>query len=151
MNRRFWIMGAAALFLSGCGAAVGVGSGVDNLASTNVKTGSTDAVRKAVLDVFGAEGFQVRSQTPQSITFTKRGGRSADIAWKTIGNSNPVMIRPTVTWRPNGTSEVWVGCQVQVAQASSVFGETVREPLAAGKSAYNGLLRKVKKQAEAGR
>lgn len=139
-----------ALVLSACGAAVGVGSGaVDNTASTQVKTQSPAAVRKAVLEVFGAQGFNVRSESANSITFSKIGGRSADIAWSTVGNSNPVKIRPTVTWRPSGR-EMWVGCRVEVAQQSTVYGETVRQPLAMGKAAYNSMLRDVKRKVERG-
>jgi hypothetical protein len=104
-----------------------------------------------VLRVFQTQGFAVASQGSQSITFAKNGGRSAEIAWSTINNPNPVMIRPTVSWRPAGTSEYWVGCQVEVTQESTVSGETVRQPLLMGKSAYNGMLRDVKQGVESGR
>ena len=152
MKRRLWISGGLALLVSGCGAAVGVGGGgADNLASTKVKTSSTDAVRSAVMSVFKAEGFAVLSQSSRSITFSKAGGRSADIMWTTINNPNPVMIRPTVSWRPEGAGEVWVGCEVEIAQQDTSFGETVRQPMLVGKSAYNDLLRKVKQRVEGGR
>jgi hypothetical protein len=85
------------------------------------------------------------------ITFQKRGGRSAEIAWTTIDNPNPVMIRPTVRWRSTGSSEYTVTCQVEVAQQSTVDGEIVREPMMMGKSAYNGMLREVKQRVEGGR
>lgn len=143
------MLGCVALLVSGCGAAVGVGdSGVDDLASVRIKTSSTGSVRSAVMGVFKGEGFSVLSQSERSVTFTKAGGRSADIMWTTINNPNPVMIRPTVSWRPEGAGVVWVGCQVEVAQQDTSFGETVRQPMLVGKSAYNDLLRKVKQQVE---
>ncbi|MBC8126865.1 MAG: hypothetical protein H8M99_06945 [Gloeobacteraceae cyanobacterium ES-bin-144] len=149
MKRRLWISGVLALLLSACGSSVGVGdNGVDNLASTRVKASSQELLSSAVMGVFQGEGFAVLSRTSQSITFTKQGGRSADVMWKTLGNSNPVMIRPTVSWRPSGAGEYWLGCQVEVAQESTVFGETVRQPMMVGKSAYNDLLRQVKRRVE---
>lgn len=149
MNRRLWISGVVALLVSGCGSAVGVGgNGMDDLASTKIKTSSTDAVRSAVFDVFKGEGFTVLSQSARAITFSKAGGRSADVMWTTINNPNPVMIRPTVSWRPEGAGVVWVSCQVEVAQQDTAFGETVRQPMLVGKSAYHDLLRKVKQRVE---
>jgi hypothetical protein len=153
MNRNGYLLGLICLVLSACGAAVGVGGGggADNLASTRVKTDSSSAVREAVLDVFRNEGFNVLSQASQSVTFSKRGGRSAEIAWTTTGNPNPVMIRPTVRWGSGGTGSMHVTCQVEVAQISTAYGETVRQPLLVGKSAYNGMLRDVKRRVEKGR
>lgn len=152
MNRRSCLAGLGCLVLSGCGAAVGVGGGgVDSLASTKVRTTSSESVRRAVLAVFQAQEFSVISQSPGMITFQKRGGRSAEIAWTTIDNPNPVMIRPTVRWRSTGSSEFTVTCQVEVAQQSTVDGEIVRQPMMMGKSAYNGMLRDVKQRVEGGR
>lgn len=140
------------LVLSGCGAAVGVGGGgVDNLASTRIRTDSPDAIRRAALEVFKAQEFAVHSQGPDTITFSKRGGRSAEIAWTTINNPNPVMIRPTVRWRKTGDSEFMVTCQVEVVQQSTVRGEIVRQPMMMGKSAYNRMLRDVRRRVESGR
>lgn len=132
-----------------CGGAVGVGGGaVDNLASTRVRTDSSEAVKKAVLTVFQQQGFKVHSQSPQSITFIKAGGRSADIAWSTINNPNPVMIRPTVAWRRTGDSEMFLTCRVEVVQRSTSFGETVRQPIMVGKSSYSRMLRDVRRRVE---
>jgi hypothetical protein len=140
------------LVLSGCGAAVGVGGGgVDNLASTRIRTDSPDAIRRAALDVFKAQEFAVHSQGSDTITFSKRGGRSAEIAWTTINNPNPVMIRPTVRWRKTGDSEFMVTCQVEVVQQSTVRGEIVRQPMMMGKSTYNRMLRDVRRRVESGR
>ena len=151
MNRRSWFLGLGCLLLSGCGAAVGVGSGgVDNLASTRIRTDSSDAIRRAVLVVFKADEFSVHSQGPETITFSKRGGRSAEIAWTTISNPNPVMIRPTVRWRKTGSSEFTVTCRVEIVQQSTVRGEIVREPMMMGTSAYGRMLREVRRQVEAG-
>lgn len=137
------------LVFSGCGAAVGVGSGaVDSLASTRVRTDSPEAIRQAVLAVFKAEGFAVHSQGPDMITFSIRGGRTAEMAWTTIGNPNPVMIRPTVRWRKTGDSQFTVTCRVEVVQQSTVRGETIREPMMMGKSAYNRMLREVRRRVE---
>ena len=123
----------------------------DSLASTLVKTNSPAAVQKAVLAVFQEQGFIVLSQTSRAVTFSKPGGRSADAAWSTIGNPNPVMIRPTVAWRESGGTEMFVTCQVEVAQQSTVFGETARQPTWLGSSAYNALLKDVKRRVEKGR
>jgi hypothetical protein len=152
MNRRIWLAGIGAAVLSGCGAAVGVGGGgVDSLASTRVRATSPEPVRRAVVEVFRAQDFTVLEQGADRITFQKRGGRSAEIAWTTIDNPNPVMIRPTVRWRKSGTGEFTVACEVEVAQQSTVAGETVRRPMVVGKSAYQGMLREVKQRVEAGR
>jgi hypothetical protein len=140
------------LVLSGCGAAVGAGNGgVDNLATTRIRTDSPDAIRRAVIDVFKADEFTVHSQSADSITFSKRGGRTAEIAWTTIGNPNPVMIRPTVRWRQTGPSQFTVSCRVEVVQQSTVRGEIIRQPMMMGSSAYNRMLRQVRRQVEAGR
>ena len=151
MPRHSWIPVVCCVILSSCGAAVGVGSsGVDSLASTRIRTTSSSAVNRAVLEVFKGQGFEVYSKSSQSITFSKAGGRSADIAWSTTANPNPVMIRPTVSWSSSGGVTL-VTCEVEVAQQSTVFGETVRQPLLVGKSAYNRLLGDVKGKVEAGR
>jgi len=145
------ILAAAIVSLTGCGSSVGVGNnGVNNLASTRIKTTSSSAVRQATEIVFRNEGFDVISNSGNSISFSKVGGRSADIAWKTIGNDNPVLIQPTVTWHLDGSSKTWVGCSVEVVQRSTAFGNTVRQPVLAGKAAYSGLLSKVKQRVEKG-
>jgi hypothetical protein len=152
MNRRTCLLGLCCLVLSGCGAAVGAGNGgVDNLATTRIRTDSPDAIRRAVIDVFKADEFTVLSQTSDSVTFSKRGGRTAEIAWTTIGNPNPVMIRPTVRWRQTGPSQFTVNCRVEIVQQSTVRGEIIRQPMMMGSSAYNRMLRQVRRQVEAGR
>ena len=128
---------------------MGVGNErTDSLASTRVKTNSPAAVQKAVLAVFQEQGFNLLSQTSRSATFSKPGGRSGDATWSTIGNPNPVMIRPTVAWRASGDTEMFITCQVEVAQQSTVYGETVRQPTWLGSSAYNALLKDVKRRVE---
>ncbi len=152
MNRRLWISWLGCLLLTGCGAAVGVGSGgMDKLASTRIRTDSSDAIRRAVLEVFKADEFSVHSQGLETITFSKRGGRSAELAWTTISNPNPVMIRPTVRWRKTGSSEFTVTCRVEIVQESTVRGEIVREPVMMGASAYRRMLRDVRRRVETGR
>ncbi|MFK7849546.1 MAG: hypothetical protein AB8D78_01095 [Akkermansiaceae bacterium] len=152
MNQSSVLLGLICLIFSSCGASVGIGSGgVENLASTRVKTNSSSAVERAVLDVFQDQGFSVISKGSQSVSFSKRGGRSADIAWSTMNNPNPVMIRPTVGWRASSEGEMLVTCQVEVAQQSTVYGETVRQPLMVGKAAYNGMLKDVKRRVERSR
>lgn len=151
MNRRLCFLWLCCLVLSGCGAAVGVGGGgVDNLATTRIRTDSSDSIRRAVITVFKADEFSVHSQGADSITFIKRGGRSADIAWTTVNNPNPVMIRPTVRWRKTGDSLFTVTCRVEIVQQSTVRGEIVREPMVMGTSAYNGMLRQVRRKVESG-
>lgn len=151
MKRRSWISGGLAILLAGCGPAVGVGGrGANDLASTRIRTTSSRAVESAVLEVFRAEGFTVVSRSSQSIVFTIPGGRRSEIMWSTINNPNPVMIRATVTWRPDGAAFYWVGCQVQVTQKNTAFGETVRQPRLVGMSAYNDLLRRVRRRVEQG-
>jgi hypothetical protein len=152
MNRRSWLSVLGCLVLSGCGAAVGVGGGgVDNLVSTRIRTDSSEAIRQSVLEVFKAQEFSVHSQGPETITFSKRGGRTAEIAWTTIANPNPVMIRPTVRWRKTGDSEFTVTCRVEVVQQSTVRGEITRQPMMMGKSAYSRMLRDVRRRVEGGR
>ena len=83
-----------------------------------------------------------------SATFSKVGGPSADATWSTIGNPNPVMIRPYVAWRASSATEMFVTCDVEVAQESTVFGENTRQPTWLGSSAYNSLLKDVKRRVE---
>lgn len=135
--------------LVSCGSSVGVG-GSGSLASVTVENSSVARVRAATLGVFTEEGFDKRSETPAAIEFEKDGGRSAEIAWKTVGNSNPVMIRPTVRWSDAGAGTLLLRCEVEVAQQSTVYGETLREPAWVGKGAYQNLLKEVKRRAEAG-
>jgi hypothetical protein len=61
------------------------------------------------------------------------------------------MIRPTVRWRQTGNSEFTVTCRVEIVQQSTVRGEIVREPMMMGTSAYNRMLRQVRRQVESGR
>ncbi len=149
---RFIPLVFGALLLAACGSAVGVGGpGGDALAKVTVKQATPESVRRATVSVFREEGFSLLSEGSRSMTFEKQGGRSAEIAWKTVGNSNPVMIRPTVAWSHLGADEVCLTCDVEVAQESTVYGETVREPMVVGKSAYHGMLKEVKRRVEAGR
>lgn len=149
MHRRSWLAGLGLLLLAGCGATVGGGGlGVDNLASTRIRTDSSEAIRRSALAVFEAQGFSVHSAEPESITFSKLGGRTAEIAWTTIGNPNPVMIRPTVRWRRTGNSEFTVTCRVEVVQQSTVRGDIIRQPMLMGKSAYGRMLRDVRREVE---
>lgn len=139
------------LLLAACGAAVGVGGpGHDSLAKVTVHRATPASIRSVTIAVFREQGFSVMSQAANSIRFEKEGGRSAEIAWKTVGNSNPVMIRPTVSWSPTGTDQLCLMCDVEVAQESTVYGETTRQPMLMGKSAYSGLLEEIKRRVEKG-
>jgi hypothetical protein len=151
MKRRLWILGGVALWVAGCGQSMGVSGGrSSDLASTRIRTTSSNSVRAAVLAVFKEEGFTVVSESKQSITFSIAGGRRADIMWSTINNPNPVMIQPTVRWRNIGPGEILVECSVEVTQRMTAFGETSRKPMLAGKAAYNNMLRRVRQRVEAG-
>ena len=147
--KQIWVLIVAAMLFSGCRSMMGVGNG-NSLAVVTVKKSSMEKVRAATLEVFREDGFAKASETAASMSFAKQGGRSAEIAWKTVGNSNPIIIRPTVRWSQAGGGEIRVSCNVEVTQASTVYGETVREPVLAGKGAYRSLLKEVKRRAEAG-
>jgi len=137
------------MLLSACGSAVGVGGNEGALVSTTVTRNATDArIREAAVSVFTRDGFSRAGDATGSVSFVKQGGRSAEVAWKTLGNDNPVMIRPTVRWRLLGGGEAKLMCDVEITQASTAYGETARQPLLAGKSAYSGLLRQVKSRVE---
>lgn len=146
--KQIWILIAFSLLSVGCRSMMGVGNG-SSLASVTVRNASIEDVRASTYQVFREDGFDKFSEAPGSMSFAKRGGRSSEIAWKTVGNSNPVMIRPTVRWRQVGDEEIRLSCSVEVTQASTAFGETVREPMLAGKSAYRGMLNDVRRRAEA--
>ncbi|MCH7224831.1 hypothetical protein [Haloferula sp. A504] len=149
---RYQLLGLTCLLLAGCGGAVGVGGpGSDSLAKVTVKQASPASIRPATVAVFREQGFSVRSETSSSVTFEKVGGRQAEIAWKTVGNPNPVIIRPTVSWSPMGADQVRLMCDVEIAQESTVYGETVRQPMLAGKSSYSGLLKEIKRRVESQR
>lgn len=140
-----------ALLVAGCEPSMGVSGGRSNdLASTRIRTSSASSVRSAVLSVFKEEGFTVVSESKQSITFTIQGGRRADIMWTTINSPNPVMIQPTVTWRSSGPGEMLVECRAEVTQKNTAFGSATRQPMLAGKTAYNNLLRRVRQRVEQG-
>ena len=66
----------------------------------------------------------------------------------TVIEKNPVYIRPTVDIVPM-SSGFRLGCRVFVTQQSTAFGETVRQPLAAGRAGYQRMLNDIRKRAEA--
>lgn len=149
MTRRYWLISSATVLLAACGSTVGVGRhGSDQLASTRIRTTSSAAVLHATESVFHDEGFSTISSGINSITFSKVGGRGAEIAWKDLGNDNPVLIQPTVTWRSDGENRIWVGCAVEIVQRSKAFGNSVQQPVLAGKAACSSMLGKVKRRVE---
>lgn len=146
MNRSFWFSSMACLALTSCGATVA--GEAPPLASAKVSTHSSAAIEKAVLWAFREKGFRVSSRGPQTIGFVKSGGRGAEWAWSTIDNPNPVTIHPTVSWQRTGDGEFRVVCQVDIAQQSTAFGETTRQPQILGKLTYYRLLQEVKQDVE---
>lgn len=150
------LLSAAALlvlpaFHSSCGSATGVGSPrAGEFAAVMVRSDNEPIVRQAIRAVFTDAGFQYDVSTASSLEFRKRGNRSAEIAWTTINNPNPVWIRPSVGISRTGDG-FRLTCDVYVTQASTTWGETVRQPLLAGRSGYQRLLNDVRKRVEKGR
>jgi hypothetical protein len=137
------------LMLAACGSAVGVGGFNGALASTTVRTNNPEAVRQGVLGVFRGQGFSPISNQPNSITFSKPGDRTAQAAWGTLNNPNPVLVQPTVRWHQQQAGVVGLGVEVEMVQQSTVFGDNTRKPVLMGTGAYSRLLRDVKRRVEA--
>jgi hypothetical protein len=153
--RVFSTLAAASLLVlpamhSSCGSAMGVGPArKGEYSSVLIRSSDEPAVRQAVNAVFTEAGFIPDGTTSRSMSFRKRGNRSAEVAWSTLANPNPVWIRPTVTlFRTNDGFRLT--CDAYVTQARTTFGEEVRQPLVAGRTGYQRMLNDVRKRVEKG-
>ena len=142
------IAALSSLLLAGCGTTAGVGPTTSNFAATTIKNTNRAAVDQAVLAVFVGDGFQLVSQSSNTFTFRKWGGKSTQVVygdWFTDG----VAVSPTVNVTPVGQGAYRVGCNVTMMERD-VFGELEEKwnPVLIGKSAYKGLLRQVRDRAQ---
>jgi hypothetical protein len=135
------------LFFASCGrSAVGLGGPPDSL--TSIQVNSTDLARtqQVTRQVFAGEGFQEIDSSASTISFAKQGDRAARLAWGGWGDE--VMIKPEVSIRRAG-SGIRLDCDLFIATVSEAFGETSRrKPWRAGRSAYHGVLKEIKKRVE---
>lgn len=137
------------LLLASCGHTVGLNSGnTSDYASTKIKSTNHALIRATTLQVFQEAGFTPSLSPGDTLYFSKQGTRSAQIAWGSNLNDNPVYIRPEVAMQKY-PAETRLVCNVFITQASTVYGENVRQPHLAGKSGYERLMRDIRKRVEA--
>lgn len=135
--------------LVSCGSTVGLGSETSgNYASTQIKSSNLSLIRSTTTAVFRENGFDSSGGTSSALFFRKTGSRSAQIAWGSNLNDNPVMIEPEVKISPRGAETLLV-CNVFMVQQSTVYGENVKQPHLVGKSGYERLLSDIRKRVEA--
>jgi hypothetical protein len=140
--------GLAILLLASCASTVGVGDSAGSFVSTSVENSSHRKVHAAVKSVFREEGFSLLSEEPNEFHFRKWGGRSTEIiygSWYTEG----VAIEPEVIIFDQGAGNYTVHCDVYMREHNgSELLDANWRLLSAGKSAYRGLMKKIKKRAE---
>ena len=153
MMRQTFLLGALPLlliaFLSSCGHTVGLNSGhSSDYASTRIKSTDHALIRSTTIQGFQEAGFTVSPSKGSTLFFSKQGTRSAQIAWGSNLNGNPVFIRPEVVMQKQPT-ETRLVCNVFITQQSTVYGEDVKQPHLVGKSGYERLMRDIRKRVEA--
>ena len=140
---------ALAPLLLSCGGAVGLNDGRSNdYASTKVKSIDHELIRSTTAQVFREAGFSAEPSRGNVMHFSKVGARSAQIAWGSNLNDNPVIFRPEVRMQKY-PAETRLVCNVYITQQSDVFGENVKQPHLVGKSGYERLMRDIRKRVEA--
>jgi hypothetical protein len=138
----------AAMMLAGCGTTAGVGGGAGSFVSTSISNSTPERVDEAVKAVFLGDGFQLVRQNGNFYHFRKWGGTSTEImfgSWFTEG----VAAEPELVVFNKGGGSFMLHCDVYMREHSgSELLDANHKLRLTGKSAYNSLLRKVKKRAE---
>lgn len=150
LNRLFsliYLISAGAA-LNSC-STVGLGpSGAGEYSGTTIKSSNMALIRKTTVAVFAEKGFRLDGSAEYgTIRFAKTGSRSAQIAWGSNMNSNPVMVRPEVQITALGPKTQLI-CNVYMTQQSEVFGEDVKQPHLAGKAGYSSMLSTIRSRVE---
>jgi hypothetical protein len=129
---------------------VGLGpSGAGEYSGTTINSSNLPLIRKTTVAVFAEKGFRLDGSADYgTIRFVKPGTRSAQIAWGSNMNDNPVMVRPEVQITALGPKTQLV-CNVYMTQESTVYGENVKQPHLTGKAGYSSLLSTIRKRVEA--
>ena len=129
---------------------VGLGpSGAGEYSGTTINSSNLPLIRKTTVDVFAEKGFRLDGSADYgTIRFVKPGTRSAQIAWGSNFNDNPVMVRPEVQITALGPKTQLV-CNVYMTQESTVYGENVKQPHLTGKAGYSSMLSTIRKRVEA--
>lgn len=138
-----------AAFLNSSCSTVGLGpSGAGQYAGTTINSANLPLIRQTTVAVFAEKGFQLDGSAEYgTIRFVKTGSRSAQAAWGSNFNSNPVMIRPEVQISSLGPKTQLI-CNVYLTQQSEVFGEDVKKPHLAGKAGYSSILNTIRSRVE---
>ncbi|MEP4077485.1 hypothetical protein [Haloferula sp.] len=138
----------AGLALNSC-STVGLGpSGAGEYAGTTINSSNMPLIRQTTVAVFAEKGFRLDGSADYGvIRFVKTGSRSAQAAWGSNMNSNPVMVRPEVQINPLGPKTQLI-CDVYMTQQSEVFGENVKQPHLGGKAGYSSILSTIRKRVE---
>ena len=141
---------APLILVTSCASSVGLGrSGSTSFASSEIHNSSRSRVDAAVKSVFREEGFNLVSQRGNTFHFQKWGGRSSEIiygSWFTEG----VAVEPEVEIVTLGDNNYAVLCDVYMREHNGASLLDANWQLrGSGKIAYNNLMGKVKKRAEA--
>ena len=152
LTHRFLSLAAitfAGLALSSC-STVGLGpSGAGEYSGTTIDSSNLPLIRKTTVAVFAEKGFQLDGSADYGIIrFVKQGSGSAQAAWGSNLNRNPVMVRPEVRITPLGPKTQLI-CNVYMTQESEVFGEDSKKPHLLGKAGYSSLMSTIRKRVEA--
>ncbi|MFC4992012.1 hypothetical protein [Rubritalea tangerina] len=150
----FRILSIAALALgaltlgTSCSSTVGIGNSSNAFVSTEINNSSRSKVNSAIKSVFQEEGFALISQGANDYRFQKWGGTSTEViygSWFTDG----VAIEPEVEIVTLGNNNYVVLCDVYMREHSGSSLDANWRLMGSGKIAYNGLMKKIKKRAEA--
>ncbi|MFC7339040.1 hypothetical protein ACFQY0_17735 [Haloferula chungangensis] len=135
--------------LSSC-STVGLGpSGAGEYSGTTINSSNLALIRQTTVAVFAEKGFRLDGSADYgTIRFVKEGTRSAQIAWGSNMNDNPVMVRPEVQINSLGPKTQLI-CNVYMTQESTVYGENVKQPHLTGKAGYSSILSTIRKRVEA--
>jgi hypothetical protein len=138
----------AGLVLSSC-STVGLGSsGAGEYAGTSIKSSNLPLIRQTTVAVFAEKGFHLDGSAEYgTISFAKTGSRSAQAAWGSNFNENPVMVRPEVQITALGPKTQLI-CNVYMTQQSTVFGENSKKPYLMGKAGYSSILSTIRRRVE---
>lgn len=138
----------ASLTIISC-STVGLGpSGAGEYAGTTINSSNLPLIRQTTVAVFAEKGFRLDGSADYgTIRFVKTGSRSAQAAWGSNLNDNPVMIRPEVQINPLG-SKTQLICNVYMTQQSTVFGEDSKKPHLMGKAGYSSMLTSIRSRVE---
>lgn len=140
---------ALAVMISSCASTVGLGGSRSSFASTTINNSTRSTVDAAIKTVFQQEGFTLVSQGPYDMHFSKMGSESARLIYGSWF-SDGVSAEPEIIVIDRGNGSFAVHCDVYMREHSgSELLDANWKLRGSGKIAYNRLMARIKKTAEA--